>query len=321
MPLIYESTYTRRPFLLFNSYLETLYPYFSSPIGEIKYERTQLELKDGDFLELDWVRGKGEKLVIISHGFEGNSRDHFIEKSVQYLTRNGYDILVWHFRGCGGLPNRLARFYHHGDIEDLEEVVHHVTSRNNYTHIGLLGFSMGGTLVINYLGNKDIPSELKYGVCFSTPLDLTSCMRKLDMGFNQLIAKSFFKKLRRKVALKAEIFPDKIFKDWAQIKGLTVLIEKVILPLDGYLSIEEFGKKWSGLNTLAKIKTPLLIVNAKNDPLLSPNCFPYELSKKNEFVYLETPSYGGHIGFSKKVDGEVWYPNRIKLFIDEVTND
>lgn len=317
MPLIYESSYTKRPFLLFNSYLETLYPFLTTKVHQIPYDREKLELEDGDFLDLDWVTNSSDTLVIFSHAFEGNSKDHFIEKSVSYLTKKGYDSLVWHYRSCGGELNRLPRLYSQGDIQDLNAVVNYAIEKKSYKQIILVGFSMGGSIVINYLGSDLVHPNIKGSIVFSTPLDLKSASQKLTKGLNWFIHQNFLAKMKKKLKRKAAQFPDHYQLDRLKtIKNLSALSEQFILPLLGFPTMDDYAEKWSSHQFLPKIKVPLLIVNAKNDPILSENCFPYEACEKSEFVHLETPKFGGHTGFSKKVNGELWYVKRVWEFID-----
>ncbi len=315
MPIITESSYTKRPLLYFNSYMETLIPYFTTKVNQVKFERERLELKDGDFVDLDWLSKNSNDLILISHGLEGNSKDHFIEKSATSLHAKGYDVLVWHYRSCSGEMNRLERFYEHGDIADLDEVILHASKRN-YQRIFLLGFSMGGTMVINYMGNRPHPL-VKKGIVFSAPIDLSAAAVNLSGGFNRQLEKSFIKKWKKKIERKAQDFPDLFdLEALNNASSLSDIYEQHILPLHGYPSMEDYNSKWSSVQFIPNIKVPLLIVNAKNDPLLSENCYPREVCEKSESVYLEIPKYGGHTGFTKLKEGKLWYIWRIEKFLE-----
>ena len=318
MPLIYESSYSKRPPLYFNSYLETLIPYFNTQVNQVQYERERLELEDGDFLDLDWVRSGSNKLMVVTHGFEGNTRDVCIEKSAAYFFRQGFDVLLWNLRSCSNELNRLPRFYHHGDIEDLDAVINHGIKSKKYDEIIVVGFSLGGSIIINYFGS-DLPGPLiKGGVAISAPLDIAATSNRISTGWNRILLEpNFLAKIKNKVLRKAELFPDLIDKEKVRkIKSLKELLTDVVLHLNGFSTREDYFKKWSCLEHLQKIERPLLILNAKNDPLLSANDFPYERCKESEHVYLESPAYGGHVGFSKKLGGEFWYLKRIDDFIE-----
>lgn len=316
MPIIRESSYTRRPLLYFNSYLETLVPYFFSKVGLVPYQRERMELPDGDFLDLDWVRGGNKSLIIVSHGFEGNAKDHFIEKSAEFLHPKGYDILVWHYRSCSHEINRLPRFYDHGDIEDLQKVIE--ANCQDYDQVILLGFSMGGTMVINYLGSKTVHQKVKGGITFSVPFDLKASAEKLEKGFNKNLERSFLKKWKRKIQLKAEVFPEHFNLDGLEkVSSLGELYTQFLLDVHGYENMEQYYQRWSSHQYTPKVSVPLLIVNALNDPMLSKNCYPVDLCAQSDYVYLETPRFGGHTGFTKKHNGVDWYLTRIEEFLCE----
>ncbi|MEO1255217.1 MAG: alpha/beta hydrolase, partial [Bacteroidota bacterium] len=78
---------------------------------------------------------------------------------------------------------------------------------------------------------------------------------------------------------------------------------------------EQYYAKWSSKRFIAQVEVPLLIVNAKNDPLLSKNCYPYDECERSQYVFLETPIFGGHTGFTRKKDNKPWYLWRIESFI------
>ncbi len=293
--------------------METLIPYFTTKVGRVSYTRERLELDDGDFLDLDWLKSGAKDLIIISHGLEGNSKDHFIEQSVSALRKQGYDILVWHYRSCSSEMNRLPRFYDHGDIQDLHEVIQH--AGKSYQNIKLVGFSMGGTMVINYLGSDNVDSNIKKAIVISAPIDLQAASENLNKGLNKFLEKSFLKKWKRKIRLKAINFPN-LF-DLSALERVTTLVElyRYLIPLHGYETLGEYYEKWSCEQYLSKIDIPLLIVNAVNDPMLSRNCYPVEACKKSETVFLEIPKYGGHTGFTKRTDGKLWYVWRTEQFL------
>ncbi len=284
------------------------------------YEEERLELSDGDFLDLFWVRNGYRKLIIISHAIEGNAHDIFVEKTAKHFSEVGFDILAWNYRSCSKELNRLPRFYHHGDIDDLETVITHGQKASVYDRIILVGFSMGGNLLINYLGNKKLDHLVKCSIVFSVPLDLKLVAHKLGKGFNKRFEKKILEKWKRKIARKAEIFPEKFdTTNLDRVTSLEKFHEEYTLPLSGFRSLDEYYMKWSSLQFLETIETPLLIVNAKNDPLLSEKCYPHEICRMSKNVHLETPNYGGHTGFTKKYDGVLWYLKRIEEFISTHT--
>ena len=122
MPFIKHSTYRRAPFWQFNGDLQTIIPSFRKVEG-VTYERETLTLPDGDFVDLDWIDQKSRRLVILTHGLEGSSTRPYMLGAAKIFANNGFDVLAWNCRSCGGEMNRHFRLYNHGDIGDIEQVV------------------------------------------------------------------------------------------------------------------------------------------------------------------------------------------------------
>ena len=146
MPLIKESTYKRAPRYQFNGHLQTVLP-------------------DGDFVDLDWVDNRSRNLVLLSHGLEGNSERHYMMGMANRFSEEGWDVLAWNCRSCSGEMNRKFRLYNHGEIGDIGEVIGHALQTKDYEKVLLVGFSMGGSILMKYLGvhgNKaaDFPGRL-----------------------------------------------------------------------------------------------------------------------------------------------------------------
>ena len=179
MPIIDHSNY-KRPFYLFNQHLETIIPSMFRKIKGVEYQRERIDLEDGDFLDLDWVKDGHGRLVIISHGLEGSSNRHYVKGMAKLFNRNEWDVLAWNCRTCSGEMNRTARFYHHGATDDFKSVVDHAVSLNKYQTIVLIGISMGGSLTLKYLGENEVfPEALLCATVFSVPCNLKSSVLAL----------------------------------------------------------------------------------------------------------------------------------------------
>ena len=299
MPLI-SSDYNP-PFLFKNGHLSTIYSGVIRKVNGVVQTREQVTLPDGDFLDLDWsyTDEKSKKVVIVLHGLEGNAQRPYITGSVKQLTANGYDVCAVNFRGCSGIPNLLFRSYHSGATEDLNAVINHILKRNTYTEIYLHGFSLGGNLLLKYLGERsEIPKEIKGAIAVSVPCDLHSSLKQLLMPKNVLYAARFKKHLIEKLRIKQTLFPDKIAdNEINQIKTLKDFDDIYTSKAHGFTDAIDYYTKSSCLQFLPNIQVPALIINSKNDSFLGSECYPIKEAKANPNLYLEIPEYGGHVGF------------------------
>jgi predicted alpha/beta-fold hydrolase len=317
MPVITQSTY-KAPAYLFNGHLQTIIPSAFRKVEGIRYVRERIETADGDFLDLDWSKTGSEKLVILSHGLEGSADRHYMKGMAKAFHKQGWDALAWNCRSCSGEMNRTARFYHHGDIHDLEAVIGHTLAQKQYQSIVLIGFSMGGSMTLRFLGEKGghVPPAITKAVAFSVPCDLTTSVVHLSKPQNSFYSRRFLRKLEKKIQAKALLFPDKVsYADFQLIRAFKDFDNRYTAPLHGFTDAEDFYKQASVRPYLPGIRVPTLLVNALNDPFLTPECFPVTEAEANPYLFLEMPLQGGHVGFSMSNSDECWSEKRAVEFV------
>src|SRR5216684_6289525 len=192
MPLVTNSTY-RCPWLLSNGHLQTLWPSLARRVRVVAYRRERIETPDGDFLDLDWAKNGSQRVAVLAHGLEGDSKRHYMLGMANALVKRGWDAVAWNARGCSGEPNRVLRFTHSGATEDLQTVISHVTSTCDYSKISLIGFSLGGNLTLKYLGERgqELDPRIKAAVAFSVPCDLQSSSIQLAKPLNWIYMQPF----------------------------------------------------------------------------------------------------------------------------------
>lgn len=303
MPVI-KSNY-KTPFLFRNYHISTIYASLIRRVPAIHQFRERLELVDGDFLDLDWsfsLKRKSKKLLIILHGLEGNAKRPYVLGMAGNFNSAGYDVAAINFRGCSGEINRLYKSYNAGASEDLREVISYTLKKNKYEEIFLTGFSLGGNLMLKYLGEGNkLPTEIKAAVAISTPCDLHKSLKKLEEPKNRLYSRRFVKKLKQQLLLRESKFPDHIEKQKIlACKSLFAIDELYTGKAHGFENALDYYKKSSALNFIPSIEIPTLLINARNDEFLSDNSSPVELAENNPHFFLEMPEYGGHVGFIQK---------------------
>ncbi len=322
MPLIAPSTY-RPPFWLHNGHLQTIYPSLFRRVRDVHYQRERITTPDNDFLDLDWSTIGSRKLVVLSHGLEGNTYRAYMQGMVRAVNRAGWDALARNFRGCSGEPNRLLRFYHSGDTEDLETVIRYVLKKNRYEHIALIGFSMGGNVTLKYLGERgtSLHPAICAAVAISVPCDLASSAATLARPVNKIYMKRFLRMLHQKVLEKSRQFPGQISADgFEKIKSFREFDDRYTAPLHGFTDAADYWQKSSCINYLSTLSVPSLLINAQNDPFLSEACFPVQTAREHPNFYLEMPESGGHVGFvSFNPEGIYWSEQRTISFLNDST--
>ncbi|GAB4042771.1 YheT family hydrolase [Spirosoma litoris] len=340
MPLIAPSSYVP-PTRLWNGHLQTIIPSLFRKVA-VSYVRERIETPDDDFLDLDWCYGHGagskergidvvanpapstehraKTLVILSHGLEGSSKSPYLAGMVSHLTQLGFDCLAWHYRSCSGEMNRQERFYHVGETGDLDLIIQHALTKG-YQTIYLMGFSAGGNVTLKYLGEKGkaIHQAIKKAVVFSVPLDLMGSAKRLEQWDSLVYNYRFNRTLKRKVLDKAAVMPG-IFPTEAvrKVRSVREFDNTFTAPMNGFQDARDYYTRSSSLQFIPSIAIPTLIVNAKNDPFLSPECFPETVARELPNVWMEFPDQGGHCGFPAKsegIQGTYWSEKRAGEFL------
>lgn len=317
MPLIENSTFKNPPYHQFNGHLQTIIPGVFRKVKAVNYQRERLELTDGDFLDLDWIKNGNKKVVLLSHGLEGSSDRQYIQGAAKLFSKKNWDVLAWNCRSCSGEMNRTSRLYHHGDIEDIGTVINHALTNNKYQEMVMVGYSMGGAMTLNYLGKNgnNIPSKIKGAVAFSTPCDLKEGADILNKNSNVIYRKRFLNNLKKKIFIKEKEYPGLVdIQKLNDIKVWRDFDEHFSAPLNGYKNAEEFYYNSSAKNFMEHINVPTLLVNAQNDPILTPGCSPLEIAQSNSNIFIENPKEGGHCGFMVRGEEFAWSEMRALEF-------
>ncbi len=320
MPLVDQSTY-KAPKWLRNPHLNTLYAALVRDV-RLTYRRERLLLKDGDFLDLDWLEAGRKRLLVVLHGLEGDSHRPYVKGIARLFHLGGWDVLAMNFRGCSGEPNRLLRTYHMGETDDLAAVIHHGLKKNNYAELGLVGFSLGGNVLLKYLGEgrSDLPSALLGGVAYSVPTHILSASEEIHRWQNLLYRYNFMLSLSAKMRSKAQQFPDQFRAPKRFFHTFQGFDNHFTAPVHGFKNAIHYWKETSCHLYLPDLDRPALLVNAVDDTFLSAQCYPRKLARDSKKLTLEIPAQGGHVGFvTRHEEGIFWSEARAFEFLHQLS--
>ncbi|MFL3661434.1 MAG: YheT family hydrolase [Polaribacter sp.] len=320
MPLLQSDFAPTLPFK--NTYFNTMYrPFFMK--DACTYQRKRITTWDQDFIDLDFSIIGTKTIALLIHGLEGSSASTYMTAAANHLNETGIDTVCFNLRSCSGEDNLQLSTYHSGKTEDVDFVVRYLLENYEYENIIIVGFSLGGNLTLKYLGEyqQTLSPKIKGAIAVSVPVDITTAEKEMDKLKNKLYVEIFFKTLKNKILEKAFKFPeynldkDRLFKA-TKFKHLEILYT---VPVFGFKSPEDYWKKASSKPYLVKIDRPTLLINAKDDTFLSPECYPIKEAMQSNYFFLETPEYGGHVGFitSFKQQENKWLEQRITRFIEE----
>ncbi|MGR8918740.1 MAG: hydrolase [Gammaproteobacteria bacterium] len=287
------------------------------PRPAVTFER--LELPDGDFLDLAWHGPRAGPLVLLLHGLEGSVESSYVRALLAALDAAGYRGVLMHFRGCSGEMNRLDRSYHSGDTGDLEFVVRHLTEREGRAPVAAVGYSLGGNVLLKWLGELGAAAPLATAVAVSVPFDLAACADRLDQGFSRFYQRRLVSSLKQKFLHKFSGREAPVaVGDVHRLDTFWQFDDAVTAPLHGFSGADAYYRLSSSRQYLSGIRTPTLIVHAEDDPFVPAAAIP-DASELAAGVTLEVTAGGGHVGFVGT--GGYWLERRILAHLGEFTAD
>ena len=310
---------------LSNRHAQTFYPALPwSGVPQVELESEVLELPDGDTTVVDWMvggpeAGTGAPLLIILHGLEGSAHSAYARSLLHAATDIGWRAAVLHFRDCGDYRNRLPRRYHAGETNDIRYFVESLRIAGHDGPMMAAGFSLGGSVLLKYLGENGVSTPLDAAVSVSVPLNLHDSAAALSVGFSNIYQYHLLKRMKKAIRRKFDQYTAAF--DWHRTMNARTFAEfddAVTAPLHGFSGKDEYYDRCSSVDFLADIRRPTLVINALDDPFMTPAAIPEE-DRLSEDVQIEVCSGGGHVGF---ISGglpwrpEYYLPKRIIGFLD-----
>lgn len=285
---------------------------------QVTLQRERFELPDGDFVDLDWVgKDKSGPIVVLLHGFEGSANSHYARGMLKKIQSEGWRGVVIHFRGCSGEHNRLLRSYHSGETGDLSCVIENLMKREPATEFVAIGYSLGGNVLLKWLGETGDKNPLKAAIAVSVPFDLDKAAKRLQRGFSRFYQWYFLRSLRRRLARKFSRVPPPMDPGYLYlVRTLREFDTYFTAPIYGFRDADEYYTTTSSRQYLRGITVPTLILHAKDDPFMTEDVIP-TVSELSPAVNLEVTKAGGHVGF---VSGKFpwrpvyWLEERVPLY-------
>jgi uncharacterized protein len=271
----------RQAWWLPGGHSQTLWRKFS-PTATVAQIRERIELADGDFIDLDWAAEAGTgadasaTVVLILHGLCGCSSSPYVLSLQALLAQHHLSSMAMNFRGCSGEVNRLAKAYHSGISADLEEVFSAISERYPDKDFFVVGYSLGGNVLLKWLGENKRRAGVRGAVAVSTPFDLALCCREMLSGPSGLYGRYFVSRLSADFQRKRQGFADHEDKtqyrilqqlgSLERIKSIWDFDDQITAPLHGFKSAQDYYTRCSSIAFVDAIETDTLLIQSRNDP-------------------------------------------------------
>jgi predicted alpha/beta-fold hydrolase len=259
--------------------------------------------------------------IIAWHGIEGSTASNYMQAMAGKGFRSGFNIIRVNFRNCGGTEHLTPTIYHGGLSADLRAVVKELLEQDQLTRVFLVGFSLGGNLVLKLAGEyADNPPREILGVCAVSPsVDLSGAADLIMQRSNWLYHRDFMRRLKNRIRTNHQLYPE--------IYDLTGLQEaRTIKEFDdrftarahGFASADDYYYRSSALRVAAQIRIPTLIIHAQDDPFIPFAPLLDPVITNNPYILLLAPEQGGHVAFvaaqPETGSDRFWSENRVLEF-------
>ncbi|MEO8436204.1 MAG: alpha/beta fold hydrolase [Pyrinomonadaceae bacterium] len=307
-----ESAFSAKPFkphpLFVNGHAQTLAGY-AWPRRSLL--RTHLQHDEERLFEVEpgvrvlahcrWQPNRnGRPTVVLWHGIEGSSASIYMLGTAQKAFRAGFNVVRLNLRNCGGTEHLTPTLYHGGLTEDLRVVVEELISVEGLRELFLVGFSLGGNMVLKLAGEYgDNPPKEVAGVCTVSPsVDLNASSQLIGEKRNWLYHRNFVTRLQRRIDFKKKLYPELYESEPRPLaRTLREFDDLYTAPAFGFEGVDDYYDKASSLPFLAAIRIPTVIIHAQDDPFIPFAPLRDPRVAGNPYLLLIAPERGGHVAF------------------------
>lgn len=314
---------------LSNPHLQTLAPRLIRKKALFEPIWQTLDTPDGDFLDIAWgedsqtTAAKSKPIFVLFHGLEGCFYSPYANGLMDAFNKQGWLSVMMHFRGCSGKPNKLARAYHSGEVEDARFFLQYLDSLFPSQKKVAVGISLGGNMLANYLAKYNQDPLLDAATIVSAPLDLSACSERIEQGFSKLYKNYLLSSLKKSALQKHHLLKGELGLTYQCIKRVTRLYEfddLITAPLHGFKDAEDYYQRCSGIHRLKEIKIPTQIIHAKDDPFMTDAVIPkYVLPDNIDYRLFDQ---GGHVGFvtGSAIKPRFWLEEALPAYYESLTD-
>ena len=254
--------------------------------------------------------------ILLVHGLEGCADSHYMRGITFKAYRAGFNVIRMNQRTCGGTDHLTPTLYNSGLSSDYRTIVRELAAREGLVNIWLVGYSMGGNLVLKAAGEMGGSEPALAGVVAVSPnIDLTRCVAALEQPENWLYHYHFLSALKARMRRKAKLFPN----EWdltplRAIKTITQFDACYTARNGGYANVADYYDRAGARHVLHNIAVPTVVMTAQDDPFIPVSIFDIPAVRCNPNITTILSRYGGHCGFLQKGrpgEDRFWAENRI----------
>jgi len=254
--------------------------------------------------------------ALLLHGLEGCCDSHYMHGIAAKAYAAGLNVVRMNQRTCGGTEHLSPTLYNSGLSTDYRSVLRELAVTEQSNRIWLIGYSMGGNLLLKSTGEMGSSEPALAGTVAVCPnIDPTLCVIELERPGNWIYHQHFLTHLKARLRRKAALFPGKWdLNGLEHITRISEFDDRYTAPDGGFRSGSDYYDRAGARHVLGSIAVPTTIITAQDDPFIPYSMFATPAIQRNPHIHLIAPVHGGHCGFfqTRRTDEDrYWVENRI----------
>lgn len=286
--------------------------------------RVVLPLGDGDSLAASYHANvprddspAGRPLVLIIHGLAGCEDSSYVRASAAWFLQEGFPVLRLNLRGAGPSRAFCRDQYHAGRSDDLRRALKALPPSLAANGIVAVGFSLGGAMLLKYLGEEGGQAPFRAAAAISAPIDLAEAGLRLMAWRNTLYHLYMITAMKQEALAAPAALSAGERTAIRRARSVYAFDDTFIAPRNGFAGADDYYAHCSAVNYLDGIGVPTLVIHALDDPWIPPRPYlAYDWAGNSALVPLLTES-GGHVGFHARDHKAPWHDRRAARFFRE----
>lgn len=296
--------------------------------GRLQQARAEVRGRGASFVlcHCHWQANASQCLsVVLLHGLEGSTRSQHVLGNSARAWAAGCNVIRVNMRNCGGTEDLSPTLYHSGLSSDVAAVMHTLAREKDLRAFALVGYSMGGNLVLKLAGEMgaNAPAYVKAVVGVSPAMDLAVSADALHNLSNRAYEWKFLRGLRRRFRRKAELFPEIYSTEGLErIVTLRQFDDRITARYSGFTGADDYYYRASSTRVTSQISVPTLVLHALDDPFIRMLPATRAALLANPRVRLVETAHGGHCAFLAPAAGYdgYWAEKMLLNFLLSITN-
>jgi predicted alpha/beta-fold hydrolase len=260
------------------------------------------------------VDAGAQPLAVLIHGLSGSADSDYVVATARHLLALGFPVLRLNLRGAGASQRTSTGRYHAGKSEDLAAVLRALPDPLTRHGLLLVGYSLGGNMLLKFLGEGTPGIAVRGAVSVSAPFDLAMTSRRILERRNWVYHRHLLTAIKQEALAPTAHLTAQERQAIAQVRSIYDFDEVFIAPRHGFAGAADYHEKCSARRFVGMIEVPTLVIHALDDPWIPPAAYETVDWTKLKPIKLVLTSSGGHVGFHDAASKTPWHDRAIGRF-------